>query len=141
MAPVGPEAPVAVDGFPHSDVDQGALLAGEVRVALNEALRFIPLAVGVPLPVGLELEPWTFRLGTTRRVNVQFSGGLTSEPEWYATEKALAGEFRVAVTVRSPVERTEIDAAIQAYLRYDPGFWHTADAYSQKATVSVFRAQ
>jgi hypothetical protein len=62
---------------------------------------------------------------------------FTSEPEWYATESALTGEFRVAIIVRMPVWVKAVDAVIQAYLRYDPGFWHRADAYTGKAVVPI----
>jgi hypothetical protein len=136
-----PDPPVALDGFPHSDVEQKALLAGQIRIAVDEALKFIPFPTGVSLPVGLELEPWTFRLGTGRRVNIQFSGGLTSEPEWYVTEQALLGEFRIAMIIRTPVTRKKIDATVQAYLRYDPGFWHRADAFTRKAYISILNEE
>jgi hypothetical protein len=135
--PGGPEPPVVLDGFPHSDVSEKALLAGQIRIAVNEAFKFLPLPPGASLPLGLTLKPWDFRLGTGRRITIQFSGGLTSEPEWYATEKALIGAFRIAMIIRAPVERETLDATVQAYLRYDPGFWHRADAYTDKARVPI----
>jgi hypothetical protein len=133
------ENPVALDGFPRSDVDLKALVPGKFSLSVSNALRFLPIVGQVPVPVDLELGPWEFRLGSIRQVKVQFSGGLTSWPEWFATKKALVGEFRVAVIVRCPLSYGALDAAVQAYLRYDPGFWHKADIYTQEISIPLLR--
>jgi hypothetical protein len=80
-----------------------------------------------------------FHLGTIRKVKVQFSGGLTPRPEWFATKSALVGEFRVAMIVRCPLSCSALDADVQAYLRYDPGFWHKADIYTQQISIPLVR--
>jgi hypothetical protein len=129
---------IALDGFPKSDVDETAIISGQVRVALDDALRFLPLPPGVALPVSVALDPWEFRIGTKRRIRVQFSGGLTSAPEWYATETALTGEFRVALTGRIRRGWSNILAEIEVVLRYDPGFWHRTDVYARTGSVMVW---
>jgi hypothetical protein len=133
------EDSIALDGFPRSDIDQKALLPGKVTLSVSKALRFLPIIGHLPVPVDLELGPWEFQLGTIRKIKVQFSGGLTPKPEWFVRKSALAGEFRVAMIVRCPTTCTALEAGVQAYLRYDPGFWSKADIYTQQLSIPLLK--
>lgn len=111
----------------------------KVTLSVSKALRFVPVIGHLPIPVDLELGPWEFQLGTIRKIKVQFSGGLTPKPEWFVRKSALAGEFRVALIVRCPATCTTLEAGVQAYLRYDPGFWSKADIYTQQISIPLLK--
>jgi hypothetical protein len=41
--------------------------------------------------------------------------------------------------VRCPTRCTALEAAVQAYLRYDPGFWSKADIYTQQISIPLLK--
>jgi hypothetical protein len=130
-------SPVAIDGFPHSDVDQTAVVQGTVSIAVDELSKFLVAATGVPLPVKVQLQPWSFRLGMKRHVHVQFSGPGTSTPDWYVSEDKLTGEFRVALTIRAPIKLTELSARVQAFIRYSSRPWRKDEVFWPSLVVPI----
>jgi hypothetical protein len=115
---------VAIDGFPKDVIDKKYLVGGKITIGLSKAFKFLPVIGG---PIGelldVELNPWEFKLGALKKINVDFSGGLTSKPEWYFKDGGVESEVRVAMTIRKPKSVRLVQGIIWAAWLYDPGFF------------------
>ena len=118
------EKVIALDGFPKDVIDEKWIINGKVKVGINKAFEFIPI-VGdfIGKVIDFELNPWEFKLGRIKRVNIDFSGGLTSTPEWYFKENGIKNDLRVALTIKKPKNIENIEGAIKAAWIYYPGFF------------------
>jgi hypothetical protein len=114
---------IAIDGFPKDVIAEKEIVAGKIKVGISNAFKFIPV-VGSHMEelLSIELNPWQFRLGSLRRVNVDFSGGFTSKPEWYFKKDGIKNDLKVALTIRKSKTVKKINGRVQAAWLYDPGF-------------------
>lgn len=132
---------VAIDGFPKGMIDEKAIIGGKIKVAINKLFLFIPVpAVGTLLAELLEIElnPWEFKLGSLRKVNIDFSGGLTSQPEWYFREDGIKNDLRVALTIRKAKSVRNIEGEVTARWLYDPGFLRKARVGTDTKIVRIY---
>jgi hypothetical protein len=115
---------VAIDGFPRDIIEEKDIAGGTIQVGISKAFKFIPVA-GPLLSelINIEFNPWKFSLGSLKRVNVDFSGGLTPNPEWYFKKDGIKNDLRVALTLRKPKGVKGINALVSAKWKYDPGLF------------------
>jgi len=114
---------VAIDGFPKDVIDEKEIIGGKIKVGISKAFKFIPKVgnyIGELLEI--DLNPWEFKLGSLKRVKVDFSGGLTSQPEWYFKKDGIKNELRVALVIKKPSNIGSIEGAVRAAWLYDPAF-------------------
>lgn len=132
---------VAVDGFPKDVIREKELIKGKIKVVINEAFEFVPLVGNVlSKAFGIELGPWEFNLGSLRKVNIDFSGGLTSTPEWFFKKDGIKNDLRVALTIRKPRNVVNIRGEVVAGWEYrEPGFFKKSlKTECDKKTVIIF---
>jgi len=130
---------VAMDGFPKDVIEQRHIVEGRISVAISKYLKFIPvIPPGVLDPVEIELGPWEFNLGNLRRVNIDFSGGLTSTPEWFLKENGIENDLRVAMTIRKPKKVKSIEGKVKAGWIYSPGFLRKARVGTSAKSIKIF---
>lgn len=130
---------VAIDGFPKDVIAEKHLVGGKIKVAISKAFMFIPV-VGPSLTelLDIELNPWEFKLGNLKRVNIDFSGGLTSRPEWYFKEDGIKNDLRVALTIRKPKNVDNIKGRVKAAWLYEPGFLKPVKLGTGTKTIDIF---
>ncbi len=128
----------AIDGFPKDIIDEKHIVEGKIKVAVNKLFKFIPIIGDVVADtIDVELEPWEFKLGSLKKVNVDFSGGLTDKPEWYFKENGIKNDLRVALTIKTPKLLEKIEASVRAMWIYDPGFWGKPKVGTDARTVNI----
>ena len=134
---------VTIDGFPKDIIEEKAIVGGKVRVGLTKGFKFIPgmhLAGAILSElVDIELNPWEFNLGSLRRVNIDFSGSLTSMPCWYLKRDGISNDFRVAMTIRKPKYIESVEGCATAAWLYDPGLLRKARVGTDKQTILIFK--
>lgn len=130
---------VAIDGFPKDVIDIKNIVGGKIKLAISKAFMFIP-TVGSPLSefLDIELNPWEFKLGSLKKINIDFSGGLTSKPEWYFKEDGIQNDLRIALTIRKPKRAKHIRGRIKAAWLYDPGFLRRARLGTGAKSIKIF---
>ncbi|MCK4760266.1 MAG: hypothetical protein KAT69_09450 [Candidatus Aminicenantes bacterium] len=129
---------VAMDGFPKDVINQRHIVEGTIRVAINEYFKFIPgIPPGILDSIKIELGPWDFNLGSLRRVNIDFSGGLTSTPEWYFKRDGIKNDLRVAITIRKPKKVKKIEGKVIVAWVYVPGFLKRARVRSSAKSIKI----
>lgn len=130
---------VAIDGFPKDVIEEKVIIGGKIKVGINKAFKFIPVVgpyIGDLLEV--ELNPFEFKLGSLKRVNIDFSGGLTSQPEWYFKEDGIKNDLRVALSIRKPKSVGNIEGRVRAAWLYDPGFLKKARVGTDAKTIKIY---
>ena len=138
----GTGAVFAQDGFPNSSISNTAIASGQVKIGITKAFKFIPV-VGdvVDELLSVDLNPWDFRIGSLRRVNVAFNGGLTAQPDWYFRRAGIQNDtVRVAMLLKKSPGITAIAARVRAGWLYQPGILRGQRVGSDTRTVSVFGA-
>lgn len=130
---------IAIDGFPRDAISQKDIKGGKVKIAVGELFKFIPMFGGALAgSIKFELGPWEFKLGSLKKVNVDFSGGLTSKPEWYFKKNGIKNDLRVALTIKKPKETKYIMGKIKAGWLYDPGFFRKVRLETDTKTIKIF---
>ena len=130
---------VAIDGFPKDVIDEKEIIGGKIKLGINKSLKFIPM-VGHLLGnlLEIELNPIEFKLGRLKKINVDFSGGLTSQPEWYFKEEGIKNDLRVALTIRKPKNIDNIIGIVSATWLYDPGILRKLRVGLNKKTIKIY---
>ena len=129
---------VAIDGFPKDVIEEKDIVKGKVKVAISDYFKFIPaIPPGVLTPLNIVLGPWDFKLGSLKRVNIDFSGGLTSTPEWYFREDGIKSELRIAMTIRKPKKVEELKGKVKAGWIYSPGFLRRARVGTSAKIIKI----
>lgn len=135
---ISSEKIVALDGFPKDVIEEKHIVAGKIKLSIDKTFQFIPvLGPSIPDIVNVQLEPWEFRIGNIRKVNVDFSGGLTSEPEWYFKEDGIKNDLRVALVIQKPKLINDVSCGVEAAWLYDPGFFKKARVGSDNRTILI----
>jgi hypothetical protein len=129
---------VAIDGFPKDVIEEKFIVGGKIKVGINEAFEFIPI-IGkvVKKLLDIELNPWEFKLGSLKKVNIDFSGGSTSKPEWYFKENGIKNDLSVALTIKKPKDIENVDAVASAAWIYDSGIFEEIKLGSDTKTVKI----
>lgn len=130
---------VAIDGFPKDVIEEKEILGGKIKVGISQAFKFIPVVgsyVGDLLDI--QLNPLEFNLGSLKRVNIDFSGGLTAKPEWYFKENGIKNELRVALMIRKVKSVENIEGDVKAAWLYDPGFLKKVRVGSNERTIKIY---
>ena len=129
---------VAIDGFPKDVIEEKYIVGGKIKVGISKAFEFIPI-VGklVGKLIDVELNPWEFKLGSLKRVNIDFSGGLTSKPEWYFKENGIKNDLRVALTIKKPKDIENVEGLAKAAWVYDPGILKKIRLGSDTKTLKI----
>ncbi|KYK34791.1 MAG: hypothetical protein AYK22_04775 [Thermoplasmatales archaeon SG8-52-3] len=129
---------VAIDGFPKDVIEEKYIIGGKIKVGINETFEFIPI-IGkvVKKLLDIELNPWEFKLGNLKKVNIDFSGGSTSKPEWYFKENGIKNDLRVALTIKKPKDIGNVEAVAKAAWIYDPGIFKEIKLGSDTKTVKI----
>lgn len=145
----------AVDGAPSNKIDVKHLVEGRVTIAITKALELVGVVVGgaVGGPVGgvlgqtaaglldVELNPFEFSLGNIRNVEVAFSGGLTSRPEWYFRGPDVSNAVGVVLTIKKARAVRKIDAKVTARWTYNPPDpWRRVEAKSDFRTIKIYQS-
>jgi hypothetical protein len=130
---------VAIDGFPKDVIEQKAIISGTIEVGITKGFEFIPV-IGSVLGkfLKIELNPWKFSLGSLKRVNVDFGGGLTPNPEWYFKKDGIKNDLRVAVTIRKPKSVKKIGASVSAKWKYNPGVFKEKTFGTDSQNIVVY---
>jgi len=133
---------IAIDGFPKDVIKEREIVGGRIRVAISKLFKFIPvIPPGIVDPLEIELGPWEFNLGSIKKVNIDFSGGLTSTPEWYLKEDGIKNEFRVTMTIRKPAKVKQITGKVKAAWTYEPGFLKKARVGTSAKSIEIYNVK
>ena len=129
---------IALDGFPKNMIDNSHIVSGNIKLGITKAFGLIPV-VGSVLSdlLDIQLNPWDFKLGDIRDIKINFSGGLTQEPEWFFTKSGIQNELRVALTIRKPKNIIGITGNVQAAWLYDPGIFSRTVVQSDDKNVKI----
>jgi hypothetical protein len=117
------EKPVfIIDGFPKDLIENKYIIEGTIKIGVNEALKLIPdpIVQTVTNLIKIDLNPWSFHIGKIRNVKVDFSGPLTSMPEWYYHADGIDNDLMVTMTIKKPKALKKINAEVQAAWYYNP---------------------
>lgn len=130
---------VAIDGFPKDVIGETEIVGGKIKVGISKAFKLMP-AVGPYIGelLKIELNPWEFKLGSLKKINIDFSGGLTSKLEWYFKEDGIKNDLRVALTIRKPKSIENIDGKVLAAWLYDPGFLKKTRVGTDAKTIKIY---
>ena len=131
---------VAIDGFPKDVIKEKEIVKGKIKVAISKYFKFIPvIPPGIVDPLEIELGPWEFNLGSIKKVNIDFSGGLTSTPEWYLKKDGIKNDLRVAMTIRKPIKVKEIQGKVKAGWIYEPGFLKRVRVGTSARIIEIYK--
>lgn len=136
----------AVDGFPNDSITNKPIINGTINLGIDKLFKFIPIPSGIPNPLNLleiKLNPIEFQIGNLKKINIDFGGGLTCEPEWYFTNAGIGNgtNARFALTIKKPKNLQELNAEVEAIWTYSPGFidrlfkWGTVK--SEKRVIKI----
>ena len=130
---------IAIDGFPKDMIGKKFIIDGKIQLGITKVFKFVPV-VGEAISdlLDIQLNPWEFRIGGLKKVNVDFSGGLTQEPEWYFKEDGFQNDLRVALTIRKPKSLGTVNGKVTAAWVYDPGIFRKAVVRSDSKTVKIY---
>jgi len=120
-----PSDVVAVDGVPGDSIRNASIIEGTVNIGISKLLKFVPIPMLGQIPDDLiKIEPIKFRIGDLKKVDVDFSGGLTATPEWYFKDSEIKNknDVRVAITIKKPKNIESITAEVEAYWSYYEDF-------------------
>jgi hypothetical protein len=149
---------VAIDGFPRDDVEDRAIVSGEITLSVNDALRFVSealggaiagpagavvggkIAEGVGETVQVTVDPWRFKCGDIRNVRVDFSEGLTARPEWHFQGDGIENSCGVALMLRIPRKMKVVTASVNAQWRYKTHLW-SRNVGAQSKLVQILPLQ
>jgi hypothetical protein len=107
----------AIDGFPKDQIDEKYIVSGTIKLGISNLFELIPAVgpwVSALKVLDINLNPWDFKIGRLKRVNVDFSGGLTSRPEWFFKKNGIKNDLNVIMTIKKPKEVKRIDARVEA---------------------------
>ena len=131
---------VAIDGFPKDVIQEKEIVKGKIQIAIDKFFKFIPvIPPGAALPVGIVLGPWDFKLGSLKKVNIDFSGGLTSRPEWYLKKDGIKNDLRVTMTIRKPTKVKQIQAKVKAAWTYEPSSFKKARVGTSARIIDIYK--
>ncbi len=134
----GQDSIVVIDGFPKDAIEEKAIVEGRIKLALNKAFMFIPVVGPIAADLlQIELNLWEFKIGSLKRVNIDFSGGLTCQPEWYFRGDGIKNDLRVALTIRKPRSIGAIQGQVRAAWVYNPGFRKKGKVGTDMKTVQI----
>jgi hypothetical protein len=138
----GAEDTFAADGFPNSSISTTSIVGGQIKIGISNAFKFIPVAgPAIGDLLSIDLNPWTFHIGTLKKIQVAFSGGLTTEPGWYFKKAGIQNDtIRIAMLLKKSAATTEIKADVQASWLYDPGLLHKQRVGSDVKSLTIYRA-
>ena len=72
--------------------------------------------------VDVELEPWEFKIGNLRKVLVNFSGGCTTQPEWYFRNDVInKNELNVSLIIKKASGIKNIKANVRVLWSFNNG--------------------
>ena len=129
---------VAIDGFPKDVIEEKEIAGGKIKVVISKFFKFIPVIPPALVdPLEIEFGPWEFKLGSIRRVNIDFSGGLTSRPEWYFKKNGIKNDLRIAMTIRKPKKVSHIEGKVKAAWVYDPGFFRRVKVGTGLKSINI----
>jgi len=129
---------IAIDGFPKDLVETKYIIGGKISLAIDKAFKFLPIVgQGVSKIIDVTLDPWEFHIGDLRDVSIDFSGGLTSHPEWYFRKKGIKNDLKVALTIRTPKPTDGFSGIVEAAWLYDPGFFKKVRVQSDTREVKI----
>ena len=78
---------VATDGFPKGSIHSTSIVGGQVRIGITKGFKLIPvIGNAVAQLLSVDLNPWDFRIGSLKQIEVAFSGTLGPEIMWYFTK-------------------------------------------------------
>jgi hypothetical protein len=133
------EEVVAIDGFPKDVIEEQHIVAGKIRLGMTQSLKFIPIIGPVAADLlDVSINPWEFKLGSLRKINVNFSGGLTRQPEWYFKRNGIKNDLRVTLTLRKPKSVLKISGDVQAFWIFNPGFLKKTRVGTDKKVVKIY---
>ncbi|MCW2660746.1 MAG: hypothetical protein JWP83_1898 [Mycobacterium sp.] len=141
----GTQETFATDGFPNSSIHHTTIVGGQIKIGITQAFRLIPVVghvVAELLPISVNLNPWSFRIGSLKRIDVAFNGGLTTEPEWYFKNAGIkTDEIRIAMILKKQKKTTGVSAEVKAAWRYNPGgFFPEKPVGSDIKAVTIYGA-
>jgi hypothetical protein len=138
----GTQDTCATDGFPNSSIRNAPIVGGKIKVGISKAFKLIPVIGDVAcelLPV--DLNPWTFSIGSLKHIEVAFSGGLTKEPDWYFKKAGIKNdEIRIAMILRKSRATTGVKADVQAKWLYKPGVLSPRRVGSDDKSLTIYPA-
>ena len=108
-------------------------------MGITKALKFIPVVENLlPELLEIDINPWEFKLGSLKKVNIDFSGGLTFQPEWYFKEDGIKNDLRVALTIKKLKSIVNIKGEVITAWIYDPGIFKKARVGTDGKTVRIY---
>lgn len=128
----------AIDGFPKDVIEEREIIGGKIKVGITKLFKFIPVVGAISDLLEIELNPWEFKIGSRRRVNVDFSGEGDKEPEWYFKEDGIKNDLRVALTIEKSKGIKTVEGEVVAAWIHDPGFWKRAKVGTDGRTVKIY---
>lgn len=130
---------IAIDGFPKDIIEEKEIIDGKVKVGITKLFKFVPVVGDVISNLlEIELNPWEFELGNLRKVDIDFSGGLTFQPEWYFKKDGIKNDLRVALTIKKLKSIKIVEGEVIAAWIYDPGFLSKARIGTDGRTVRIY---
>ncbi len=135
------EGVYAIDGFPKDIIEEKYIVSGKIKIGITKLFKFLPI-VGNAVSdlLDIELNPWEFKIGNLKRVNVDFSGALTYEPEWYFKKDGIKNDLSLALTIKKRRSVKNIEADVLAAWIYDPGIFKKAIVRTNSKTINVYDA-
>lgn len=130
---------VAIDGFPKDVIEEKYIIEGKIKVGITKLFKFIPVIGELPEDLlKIELNPWEFKIGSLRRVNIDFSGGLTFFPEWFFKEDGIKNDLRVALTIRKHKGVNRVEGDVVSAWIYDPGVLKKPIVQTDAGTIRIY---
>lgn len=132
----------ATDGFPNSSIRSAPIVGGKIKVGISKAFKLIPVIGDVAGELlSVDLNPWTFSIGSLKHIEVAFSGGLTKEPDWYFKKAGIKNdEIRIAMILRKSRATTGVKADVQAKWLYKPGVLSPRRVGTDKKSLTIYAA-
>jgi hypothetical protein len=129
---------IAIDGFPKDKIEEKEIMGGKIKVGITKSLKFIPV-VGEILPdlLDIEFNPWEFKLGSLKKVNIDFCGGPTLSPEWYFKKDGIKNDVNLALTIKKLKSIEKVEGEVEAAWIYNPGFLMTPRVGSDPKTIRI----
>ena len=134
----------ATDGFPNSSIRHTAIVGGQIKIGITQAFKLIPVIghiVAELLPLSVQLNPWSFRIGSLKKIDVAFNGGLTAKPDWYFKKAGIKkDEVRIAMILKKQRATTSVKAEVKAAWRYSSGIMRRKRVETDTKDVIIYGA-
>ncbi|MGE5661164.1 MAG: hypothetical protein ACM3X1_02845 [Ignavibacteriales bacterium] len=109
----------ALDGFPNDKIKHATIVAGKIKLGMNNLLKIIPITQPLASVIDIDINPWEVNWGYDK-LQVGFTEGLTDNVNWYLSADNVNQSFNCHITLMKKDTAKDVYAITRARWIYEP---------------------